>query len=91
MKKALCSYRSPWGQCQQPRPEGGRHCLFHREMLRIGNVPDAYYHEKVCRGLLTPAVVLLKDDETRAMMTGRAHGDGRRLDAYCMDDPLEAA
>lgn len=86
-----CSYLSPWGKCKQARPEGYKHCKFHQELLRGERRPDPYYHEKVCKGLLVPSVDLLTEAESRAMMQGRPHGDGRRLDAYCMDDPIEAA
>lgn len=50
---------------------------------------DAYYESKRLRGLLASPLDYLTDEEMNATMQGRSRGDGRRIDAYTSDDPVE--
>jgi hypothetical protein len=44
-----------------------------------------YYHRKVNDGLISKLSDYLSDVEVNAMMDGRLHQDGRRLDHYFSD------
>lgn len=78
-----CEQLTQWGRCSQP-VKGL--CSWHR---RWGTGErDTYYEEKVVKGLLTPAVDLFSTEESRALMGGRLHGDGRRLDQWAIPDDV---
>jgi hypothetical protein len=49
-----------------------------------------YYHDKCAADLLSPVDTYLTPTEIKAMLNGRSHGDGRRLDHYVLDlDPID--
>ena len=80
-----CSFISEFGRCSQAPGLGQGLCQFHRLWaMRAPRRPDAFYHRKVILGLLTPSLDLLSEEEARALMSGRVHGDGRRLDAWVL-------
>lgn len=47
------------------------------------------YHQKLEDGLIERADEYLSARELEATLYGRAHGDGRRLDHYIIDEPVE--
>lgn len=71
----------------QTPDKDGEHCSFHSHWLFVPGEPDEHYHRKVVKGLCSPTFDYLTPEEARATMAGRSRGDGRRLDAYCSDDP----
>ena len=75
--KGRCDYITETGRCQQPAARKG------------AGTQLCSYHEKVKQGLLQPAAEVLSDVEIKTIMGGRFHGDGRRLDHYVIDDPVE--
>lgn len=66
-------------------------CGFHARWAGQDGVPDAFYHRKVVLGLTVPADGFLTAVELQATLHGRSRGDGRRLDAYCLDDAIDPA
>lgn len=92
-----CDERTPWGRCCQPGtvPVEGFvrkvRCVFHAAWADRLDAPDRAYHEKIARGLLQPVATYLTDGELRATLHGRSRGDGRRLDAFCLDDQIDAS
>lgn len=46
------------------------------------------YHEKLKAKLLQPVSTYLSEAELHAIIDGRYRGDGRKVDAYVMYDPL---
>ena len=49
---------------------------------------DATYEQKLVLGLITPTWDSMSESEMEATLNGRYRGDGRRLDQYIVDDPL---
>lgn len=43
---------------------------------------DPYYEEKVFKGLIEPSDNWMSEVEVRALFSGRAKGDGRRIDHW---------
>jgi hypothetical protein len=81
----MCEHPTPFGPCQQPS-EGV--CAFHARWAAQAGEPDAFYHRKVALGLVTPTLGFLSEEEVNQLMGGKYHGDGRRLDAWFIDDPI---
>lgn len=90
-----CDERTEWGRCAQAgtRLVAGYtrkvRCPFHDHWSRNDGQPDRNYHRKIVLGLLEPTDLYLTEDELRATLHGRSRGDGRRLDAYCLDDQVD--
>lgn len=86
-----CRYRhKAWGSCRQPAV--GRWCEFHGHWIgriEAGVMPDQAYHRKIIEGLLEPTWSYLSDIEANTTLRGRRHQDGRRLDLYVVDDPVD--
>lgn len=83
-KPKRCEFLSPWGRCVQPAV--GELCHYHQEGP---DRHDPYYHRKVVEGLVTPTLGWMGAGEERALLSGRRRGDGRRLDAWVVEDPID--
>lgn len=88
-----CDQRTRWGRC----PVEGRVrvserkvlCAFHHWWSLRDDEPDPRHHERIILGIITPVSEDLTETEIRATLHGRSRGDGRRLDAYCLEDPID--
>lgn len=97
MPSRKCEYQlKNVGRCQQVGhrlEHGGAKalflCRFHAQWQDLDDLPDAYYHAKVVKGLLTPTFDFLSEEEVSTLFYGRKRQDGRRLDAWALNDPLE--
>lgn len=78
-----------WGRCHQPASPF--YCPFHNYWLFVVDTvgPDPYYHEKIVKGQVEPVDNYLTPREISATMVGRGHGDGRRLDHFAIDEPID--
>lgn len=66
-----CEFPVAFDTCPQLAYSDGRLC---------------FYHRKVLDGLLEPVDSYLSTAEISSMMIGRRHDDGRRLDAYVLEE-----
>jgi hypothetical protein len=86
-----CRYEHPtWGRCRQDSRY--LYCEFHERWMgriRRGVHPDESYHRKIVEGLLQPTWSYLTEVEANTTLRGRRHQDGRRLDLYVVDDPID--
>lgn len=64
----------------------GGPCLYHQVEHEH---EDRYYHEKIVKGLVQPAGSYLTRSQLHAVVSGRYRGDGRKVDAYVLYDPLD--
>lgn len=72
-----CEFPVTFGTCPQKTWADRKH-RFYR--------PFCYYHDKLTGDLLQPVRSYLSESEISAMMSGRRHDDGRRLDAYVLEE-----
>lgn len=51
--------------------------------------PDPSYEQKIAMGLIQPTFEYMTDSEAEATVNGRYRGDGRRLDQFVTDEPMD--
>lgn len=84
-----CSKRKGRQRCKQPAALNGL-CMHHATLVYLEQAGeevrrDEYYEAKVMAGMLEPTSEL-DEAELNALMHGKRHGDGRRLDEWVVDD-----
>jgi hypothetical protein len=90
-----CSKITNWGRCCQPALISSSLCHSHElwskkaDTLKGPFKPDPFYERKIVLGLLQPTFSYMTETEAFAVVNGRYRGDGRRIDQYVSDDPLD--
>lgn len=71
-----CGELTEFGACRQPT-DGGL-CSYHEQT----GTHDRYYHRKIVLVLTVPTWDWMTARQAKALLAGRAHNDGRPLDAW---------
>lgn len=83
-----CTVETEYARCKQPAVDGEL-CAFHLETINTNVTPDPDYERAVVEGRREPIQARLSESEMTALISGRYRGDGRRLDQFCVHDPME--